>query len=248
MQRTHLIIIVLFVFFIGCNQVTKKQKNGKKNVFLQKIDRPFVAGNFDKKGINDTIFFHYYSNSSKTEINEIPSSLNNDRDDIVSWFTQFQVDSYLTYKKDTLFIGFAYGFSCFFNIGDTNSDGKDEIAFVVDWLDYSNINSCQIYSMCNNQWELLKEFTIHESAFELPISDTVSSFSCIPGYLEKRNDIWMYKEYDVKKENDNSLKVLHLNKCNNLTSGLVIEKLVEAYLKKEPINIEKCCLNHQKGF
>jgi hypothetical protein len=27
MQRTYLIIIVLFVFFIGCNQTTKKQKN-----------------------------------------------------------------------------------------------------------------------------------------------------------------------------------------------------------------------------
>ena len=32
MQRTHLIIIVLFVFFIGCNQATKKQKNGKNSM------------------------------------------------------------------------------------------------------------------------------------------------------------------------------------------------------------------------
>ena len=184
-----------------------------KNVFLQKTDRLFVVGDFDGKGLNDTIFFSYYSNSSKTEINEIPSSSNNDWDDIVSWFAQSQVESCLTCKKDTLFIGFACGLYCLFNIGDANSDGKDEVAFVVNWLDYSNINSCQIYSICNNKWELLKQFTIHESAFSVPATDTMPTFSYIPGYLEKKSHIWMYREYDALKGNNN-MKVLHLKKCN----------------------------------
>ena len=198
------------------NSISQIHVDTVKNVVLEKIDRSFVTGNFYGKETNDTIFTHYYSHIYKTEIDEIPASVSNEWDEIVEWFNQsFQVEIYLTSKADTLFVGPACGFLCFLNIGDVNSDGKDEIAFVADWLDYSQINSCKIYSMCDGKWELLNEFTIHESAFELPVSDTTSNFTGIKGYLEKKNGIWMYSNYDEIKGNASTLRVLHLKRCSH---------------------------------
>ena len=196
-------------------------------VSLQKIDRRFVVGNFDGKDLKDTILLHYYSHTYKTEIYEIPMSSDNDWEDIIDWFYKlYEVEVYLTYQQDTLFLGAVYGLYCLLNIGDVNSDGKDEIAFVVNWLDYSNINSCKIYSMCNSRWKLLKEFTIHESAFELPNTETVYILPGIKGYLEQTDGSWMYDEYDVSQENDNNMKILHLNKCiGDLENAILLKKL-----------------------
>jgi hypothetical protein len=196
-------------------------------VSLQKIEMRFVVGNFDGKDLSDTIFLHYYSHTYKTEIYEIPTSSDNDWEDIIDWFHKlYEVEVYLTYRQDTLFLGAAYGLYCLLNIGDVNSDGKDEIAFVVNWLDYSNINSCKIYSMCNARWELLMEFTIHESAFELPNSETVDTLAGIKGYLEKADGSWMYNEYDVSQENINAMKILYLNKCiGDLENAILLKNL-----------------------
>ena len=68
--------------------------------------------------------------------------------------------------------------------------------------------------------------------------------------LEK---IWKghsFRELDHPKD-QTAIKIgfdLYKNHKDGLMSYIIIEKLVDAYLKKEPINIEKCCLNHQKGF
>ena len=47
-----------------------------------------------------------------------------------------------------------------------NNDKKDEIALVIDYCDYSSLNSCVIYSLCNNNWKIIKHFTINETSFD----------------------------------------------------------------------------------
>jgi hypothetical protein len=216
---------IIFVFFIAISCLGKESniKNNcnqiyvdtLKEVSLQKINKPFVVGNFDGNGTKDTIFFHYYSYNFKTEIDSIPS-LDNNWDNIIDWFNQlYQIETYLTYKEDTLYLGSAYGLFYLLNIGDINSDGKDEIAIVVNWLDYSKINSCKIYSICNYQWEILKEFTIHESAFDTSTINASSKCLGISGYLEKENNTWKYCSYENKIKNIDKFEVLYLDKCNS---------------------------------
>lgn len=213
-------IIIMLLATISCvgNQSADKKggvqdslESNAKNITLKTTDY-YIVGNFEGRE-KDTIFFHYYSHRLKRETNQIPSSDNN-WDDIIDWFNYFQVETYFTYKNDTLKIGEAYGLYCLLNMGDVNSDGKDEFAFVVDRLDYSQLNHCEIYTVCQSQFYLLKSFAINESAFDATKSDTPYSPTGIKDFLEKKNNVWHYCSYDDYMENDApDMKVLKLNKC-----------------------------------
>lgn len=192
-----------------CNNEHNYWKSNTKDIALKEKDY-YITGIFNGSE-KDTIFFHYYSHRLKRETNQIPSSDNN-WDDIIHWFNEFQIETYFTYKKDTLKIGSAYGLYCLLNMGDINADGKDEIAYVADLLDYSRISSCNIYTICQFQFHLLKTFTINESAFDTPNSDTMDLFVGIRGFLEKKNNVWYYcsmDDYDVS-----NMKVLDIEKCH----------------------------------
>ena len=80
------------------------------------------------------------------------------------------------------------------NLGDLNKDKKDEIALVVDVPDYSQLNTCHIYSLCNNQWTEIKRFSIHEGAFTFGKGEDAHNFEEIRGFLEKEKvlgNIWI---------------------------------------------------------
>ena len=185
-----------------------------QGIILQEIPQQYIVGNFTGEGNHDTIFFHYYSVVDKIEIKQIPS-IENDWDSIIHWFNQtHQIHTFISFNYDTLFFESAYNLFYFSNIGDLNFDGIDEIALVVNWLDYSEINSCRIYSMCNNKFSLLKEFNIHESAF-LQNNNEDSSFIGIKGFLEKRNNIWTFCDYLNLINEDRKMEALQLKDCNN---------------------------------
>lgn len=212
--------IIIFIFLI-----TKCYGNHNKaliiptndsiqGIILQDIQQQYIVGNFTGKGSSDTVFFHYYSNDEQIEIKQIPS-IENDWDSIINWFNQtHQIKSFISFNFDTLFFESAYKLLCFINMGDVNADGIDEIALVVDWLDYSEINSCRIYSICNNKFSLLKMFNIHESAF-LQNNNKDTSVIGIKGFLEKENNVWIFRDYFNDPNEDRRMKVLQLEKCNN---------------------------------
>ena len=135
------------------------------SIILQDIQPQYIVGSFTGKGTMDTLCFRYFSDVDEIEIKRIPT-MENDWDSIIEWFNQtHQIHSYIVCDCDTLFFESAYDLFCFSNIGDVNYDGVDEFVLVVNWLDYSQINSCRIYSICNRKFSLLKVFNIHESAF-----------------------------------------------------------------------------------
>ncbi|MBT1712186.1 hypothetical protein KK062_28350 [Fulvivirgaceae bacterium PWU5] len=178
----------------------------------------FARGDFDGDGGEDTIFQHNYSRLTRTEIDNSPDPTQNEWDTVVQWFVDRDADVYLTTHKnnqDTLHVGPAQGLYCLINIGDINADGKDEIALVIDYLDVSNVNSCEIYSLCNNKWTRLKQFGVHEDAFNVTAAKT-PIFDSIKGYLEKQNGTWVYNDYsqghDGAKEVGEML-ALKLDKC-----------------------------------
>jgi hypothetical protein len=167
-------------------------------LFLHKLNKLFTTGDFDGDGKTDTIFQHNCSELDHTEIDTAPDPIKNDWYSVVQWFDQQYSDVYLCINKkntDTLHVGTGQGLYCLLNLGDINKDGKDEIAFVIDLCDFSHLNSCKVYGLCNNKWISLKSFGMNESAFDFT-GDSIPLFSNIPGYLEKQHDIWMYHDYD----------------------------------------------------
>jgi hypothetical protein len=232
---------ILFVTLLGFSSagVIKNLKTGhsdlqenhiqtpempEKELKFEKLNKLFVVGNFDGNGI-DTLFLHHYSNLTKTEIDSFPypSDLD-DWGDFISCFNDQAIESYLALNqknKDTLHLGNTIGLYCLINIGDNNSDGKDEIALVVNHLDFSRVNSCKIYTLCKNQWTLLKEFGIHEDAFDFNSPDNEMTdppvFYEIKAYLENHGGQWYYRDYHKEGyeslEDAEKMERLKLGKC-----------------------------------
>lgn len=229
-MKTYSIILItlFFITFLGVEKsikvhgrqycLNKYKNNNSAKVYLKKLEKLYITGKFYGNGEKDTIFQHNYSRLSKREIDSFPDPLKNEWDDIVMWFDNQQSFNYLVTNKkqsDTLSLGTGQGLYCLINIGDNNSDGKDEIAFVVDYCDFSQINTCAIYTLCNSRWTKLKEFKIHESAFYYT-GESMPIFNEIKGFLEIKSNKWIYKDY-LQEFNSKSgileMKELKLNKC-----------------------------------
>ncbi|QEE48223.1 hypothetical protein FUA48_01115 [Flavobacterium alkalisoli] len=123
---------------------------------------------------------------------------------------------YLENKRtDTLEIGNSIGLYCLINIGDNNKDLKDEIIFVTDLPDYSNLNTARIYTFCNNKWTQLKTFPINESVSFNWEGEVKPTFKDIPGFLSMHNNNWVYIEYnDDYVYNPEKMEKLIVPKCH----------------------------------
>jgi len=190
-----------------------------QDLHFHKLTKINVIGDFDGDGKEDTIFQHNFSKLYNREIDSSADPLQvntSNRDNVIKWFYGQESDVYLTINhssNDTLHLGTAQGLYCLLNIGDNNSDGKDEVAFVVDYCDYSQANNCKIYTLCKGKWNELQQYAVHEDAFAFS-SDTSPRFKGIKGYLENRNGNWFYLDYDkdILKGNE-KMTPLKLNKC-----------------------------------
>jgi hypothetical protein len=161
---------------LSCNNRTEKTvdkstltKTADNKVKLHKLEKLFVVGDFDGDRNQNTIFQHNFSRLTKAEIEQAADPFQNVWDTVVKWFYDQDADLYLTINKsgkDSLSFGTAQGLYCLINIGDNNADGKDEIALVIDYLDFSRVNSCEIYTLCKDEWTLLKQFGVHEGSFD----------------------------------------------------------------------------------
>lgn len=200
-----LLLYLLPLVLISCNgqpekpvEQTTAPKATTHAIKLHPLTKLFTIGDFDGDGKQDTLFQHNYSGITNSEIEYAADPFENEWDTVVNWFYKQEVHAYLTLNKsnpDTLSLGTVQGLYCLLNIGDNNKDGKDEIALVVDHLDYSRVNSCKIYSLCNNKWTLLKQFGVHEGAFDFTAGDTIPLFHNIKDHLEKQKGQWVYKDY-----------------------------------------------------
>lgn len=219
-----IISCLVVIIFLSC----KREKHNEIPVFQSKVERLemhkleklFVIGDFNGDDELDTLFQHNYSNLNKKEIDSAPDPYLNKWEDVVDWFFKQELQVYLSMNRsnsDTLHLTTARGLNCLINIGDTNRDGKDEVALVVDLCDFSRINSCKIVTLCENKWVQLKQFGIREDAFDYIKGEKPSKNKEIKGYLEKHNEKWFYKDndqqlYETEEEID-KMKELKIEKC-----------------------------------
>jgi hypothetical protein len=133
--------------------------------------RFIIHGDFNGDGKQEDLVEHYISLLDNKETPKFYDGLKD--------YTQ-QVD--ITIKKqpivfalcsdntiDTLSIdarGQLFGLSYLKNEGDLDDDGKDEVSYVIDHADWSNINSCHIMSYKKNKWVNIYSFGIWD--WQLP--------------------------------------------------------------------------------
>lgn len=153
-----------------------------------------LTGDFDGDGKTDTLIQQLRLMGDGSLVDSVPDPYKEEYDSIVKYYFHQEIAMTVTLsskKADTILFRPAMGTYCLINLGDNNNDGKDELALVPDLPDYSNLNTCHIYTLCGQHWVALKTFPINEGGFTFT-RDTI--FKTIPGYLEKSAGKWMYRD------------------------------------------------------
>ncbi len=208
--KSVLLFISIFILVGFTNSSTKKMK-------LEQLESKSIIGDFDGDKKADTLTEIHTSEEENNIITEIPFI--NDYDNLVDYYFKHSIRTSLKSSnkriKD-LDLGTSFGVYCLINIGDNNGDKKDEIALVIDYCDFSNLNSCKIYSLCNNNWKMIYHFAIHEAAFDYIEGEKLDP-NKIGDYLQKKKGKWFYADaLEVLKSYDTIMKMkpLKIKKCN----------------------------------
>jgi hypothetical protein len=167
--------IMLSLLLIACNSIGGQKKNTTQpNDLTQSVktttqfnDRFFIVGDFNGDNLLDTIFESYKSSlTNKVAPKEIDS--NNFEKNIELIIKNKPVT--MLYSSiagvDTLIVTKEYqqiGLRNFVRLGDLNSDKSDEFGYIINWADFSNLNTFHILTIKDNKFIELFNFKINES-------------------------------------------------------------------------------------
>jgi len=146
---------------------TLKQDKKLKPVFGYRF---IISGDFDGDGKNENLIEHFFSGIDNKETNKFYENL--EYDDLVELTMKKNPYSFVLSDNksiDTLQIsslGQLFGLSYLKNEGDLNDDGTDEVSYVVNFADWSNLNTWHLMTYKNNKWQELYSFPIWD--WQLP--------------------------------------------------------------------------------
>lgn len=170
----------------------------KENVFELEYAAPCkVAGRFISSDKVDTLFFRHYSRKTHRYVDSIPilGDTYMPGDDI-DWFRENDivmkvttVDGHVVHTENE-----AMSVHCAIPLSGVLPE-TDVLAVVWKHQDFSGIKYCHIISIKDGQWTELGSFTVNSNIFP----DTLTG-GMIDGFLEKRNRVWMYRDYDEQMQ------------------------------------------------
>jgi hypothetical protein len=188
--------------------------------------RFIISGDFDGDGKKEQLIEHYFSRVNNRESNKFYDGIS-DQGELVDLTIKKEPFSFvLSGNKaiDTLHIAEhnqLLGLLYLKNEGDLNGDGTDEVSYVIDWADWSSLNTWHIVTYKNKKWQEVYSFDMWD--WQLPdLPETFSQYGLFG--LEKRavaaNDTLNnrlereLKSFDglVKKIKRNKIQVIYRNK------------------------------------
>ena len=182
-----------------------------------------ISGDFDGDGKEEKLIEHFISGLDNKETNKFYANIT--YGDLIYLTSQKEAYSFVLSDNkliDTLHIisGMHFGLSYLKNEGDLNGDGTDEISYVVNLADYSNLNTWYIMTYRHGKWVYLYSFDIWD--WQLPdLPETFNQYGLfgIENKLIVTNDT-INKEIErelkafkglVRKIKTNKIEII----CNN---------------------------------
>ncbi|MFC4263981.1 hypothetical protein ACFOWM_13910, partial [Ferruginibacter yonginensis] len=153
------------------NQLQETLKTITKNIKPIFGYRFIISGDFDGDGKKEKLVEHYYSALDNKETNKFYDSLS-EYEQLVELTIKKKPFSFVLSDNiiiDTLHISFGgqlLGLAYLKNEGDLNGDGTDEVSYVVNWADWSNLNTWHLVTYKNRMWTELYSFPIWD--WQLP--------------------------------------------------------------------------------
>jgi hypothetical protein len=152
-------------------QLEETLKTSPKNIKPIFGYRFIISGDFDGDGKKENLIEHFFSALDNKETNKFYDSLR-EYEQLVALTSKKSPYSFVTSNNksiDTLHISSSkqlLGLSYLKNEGDLNGNGTDELSYVVNWADWSNLNTWYIMTYKNNRWTQLYSFPIWD--WQLP--------------------------------------------------------------------------------
>lgn len=170
-----ILTIILSLLMTACNSTGVQKNNASSSESLtqsvrtdtQLNDRFSIVGDFNGDNLLDTIFESYISSVTNKET---PKEI--DSEDIEKNIELIIKNNPVTrlYSSiagvDTFIVTKEYqqiGLRNFARLGDLNSDKSDEFGYMINWADFSNLNTFHILTIKDNKFIELFNFKINES-------------------------------------------------------------------------------------
>jgi hypothetical protein len=174
-MKLNNLFLAIIVLLVSCSQPSGKQPQNnslKDSVLVAEQgpkfdDRLFVVGDFNGDGIKDTIFESYISSLTNKETPK--KFANEELDKSIDLIIKNQPVTKLythTAGVDTFIVTKEYqqsGMNCLINLGDLDGDKTDEFGYMIQWADYSNLNTYYIGKIKQNNFVKLFNFPINEA-------------------------------------------------------------------------------------
>jgi hypothetical protein len=223
------------------SHAVRTQKASDSGAFLQinypQLPRVYgyyfvITGDFDGNGTKDTLTEHFFSSLENRETSKWYDSID-DYDQLVEVIIQKDAQSFIicndTCAIDTLRVasdGQSFGLAYMKNEGDLNGDGSDEVSYVVNFTDWSQLNTWYIMTYKNGSWRKLYTFPIWE--WQLPalpyreyaVSGAQNSPVQLNGISDTLDDIESFEGL-VKKISTGIVQVIFRNENNEVDTMLV---------------------------
>ena len=181
---------------------TLKQDKELKPVFGYRF---IISGDFDGDGKTENLIEHFFSGIDNKETNKFYENL--EYDDLVDLTMKKNPYSFVLSDNksiDTLQVtGIAqnFGLSYLKNEGDLNEDGTDEVSYVVNFADWSNLNTWHLVTYKDKKWQEIYSFPIWD--WQLPdLPETTNQY----GLFGLENKIVNSKDAITNNKIENELK------------------------------------------
>jgi hypothetical protein len=130
-------------------------------------DRLKITGDFNGDGRTDTLYESYISAKDRAETRKRWDTLDWERnvelviynEPVCRLYTNIPGADTFVVTKDVQHTGI----ELFENLGNLDGEKGDELGYIVDWADLSNLNHYHIISFKQGKWVELFNFTIHET-------------------------------------------------------------------------------------
>jgi hypothetical protein len=175
------ILIAGICLFCCCNNIPKETKNVSGDSIAQQKtsaskltnignfnDRLKISGDFDGDGIIDTVYESYISELTGRETSKVLDSTDWERNIelIIKNKPVCRLYSNINFTG-TYIVTKEYqqrGIFLFENLGDLNNDKGEELGYIIDWADDSNLNTYHVLTLSKNKkWKELFNFPVNET-------------------------------------------------------------------------------------
>lgn len=166
-----------------------------------------VSGDFNGDGQRETLTERYVSSVNNRDTNKYARGI--DFDSLVALAIAKEPHVFLSSSDGMVPVleiartGQLFGLQFLKNEGDLDGDGGDDLSYVVEWADWSNVNTWHLVGLKNGIWEELYSFPIWE--------------------WQLYSDKPAFKEGLVRKEGDSRIRTIRANFDEGVEDTVVVD-------------------------